>query len=354
MKKQQTDKSLNNKRLKISSINARNTCQTTSLSNTRNIKIFLIILLISLPFWYGINALENALENFFFWEKTKDMKIVTEISQPLTDYSSSKPLRDWNIEDLEIQAKSAISIQNEKNGTRKTLFRKAENEILPIASIAKLMTALIVIENYELNRLITINEEIVSQVGDTGELQIGQNLTVKELLYISLMESSNDAAYALAVGYDEIEEKEFVELMNSKAENLELKNTYFVNCTGLDSDDSALCENYSTARDLARLTEALLQKPLILDILSTPEFELYLPNGVLHHKLKNTNILLEEIPSIIGGKTGWTPKAQECLLLILKNPKTENKYIINVILGSQDRFGEMKKLTEWIYKAYRF
>ena len=91
-----------------------------------------------------------------------------------------------------------------------------------------------------------------------------------------------------------------------------------------------------------------MKKPDILDILSKKSYDLYLENGEFHHTLINTNILIEEIPMIIGGKTGYTEKAGGCLILILRG-KSPETYLINVILNSPNKFQDMERLIEYTY-----
>ncbi len=165
------------------------------------------------------------------------------------------------------------------------------------------------------------------------------------------MESSNDATAALT---EVVGKTAFVDLMNLIAKNLNMKNTYFIDAMGLDPDEPDGPINYSTAEDLAKLTINLLQtKPKILEISGLPEYNLYSASDVFHHKIENTNELLGEIPGIIGGKTGWTPEAKGCLLLVTKVPQSRG-IAINVVLGSSDRFKEMKKLVEWLKEAYKW
>ena len=166
-------------------------------------------------------------------------------------------------------------------------------------------------------------------------------MQAKDLLYIMLIESSNDAAFALA---EVIGVKGFVDLMNLKAKDMGLEDTRFFEPTGLDPEDPAQPVNYSSAQDLVKLGKYLLSEhPEILETLGKKEYPLYLENGVFHHTLQNTNELLGEIPGIIAGKTGFTERAGGCLILILegKNPGT---YLINVILNSPDKFEDMRKL----------
>ena len=162
------------------------------------------------------------------------------------------------------------------------------------------------------------------------------------------MESSNDAAYALT---EPIGEEGFVDLMNLYAKDLGLKSTSFVNPTGLDPDDPLKPTNLSTAEDLVDLTKYILENyPQIFKITNMISYNVLTPEKTSHHFIeKNTNRLLTEFFQIVGGKTGWTPKAQGCLLIVLKNPKSEG-YFINVVLGSKDRFADMRKIIKEVNK----
>jgi len=219
------------------------------------------------------------------------------------------PYRDWQIKDIEVLAQSAISVESDLSSEDKILFKKEGDKKLPIASLTKLMTAMVTLENYDLTD------------------------SVKDLLYVMLISSSNQAALALS----EIKgEENFVGLMNEQAKKLGLENTNFSDPTGLSS------QNYSTVEDLVKLTEYLLKNyPIITEISRTKEYG----------QLKNTNELLGEIPDIIGGKTGFTTDAKGCLILVMNNHRDGN-YLIYVILGADDRFGEMKKLINWVNSAY--
>ncbi len=302
---------------------------------TKNIKLFLIIILVSLPFYWGINLLEKNLEDFFYFKQVEKNPPSFFIAQIAQNYPTLK--------DIQISAEAAISIEIDENGKEKIIFKRNENEKMAIASLTKLMTGITALEFYQPLDKIEISQATVDQPEDTGQLREGEVLKVEDLLRIMLIESSNDAAFALA---EESGIGGFVHLMNLETKEIGLENTRFFNPTGLDpeEDPSIKKPNYSTARDLAKLTKYLLENhPLILDILSLKEYQLYLENGVLHHNLKNTNELLGEIPGIIGGKTGFTEKAGGCLVLISKTGK-EGNYLINVVLNSTKKFEDMKKL----------
>jgi D-alanyl-D-alanine carboxypeptidase len=314
---------------------------------TRGIKIFFIVFILSLPFWWGANDFQKKFEDFLFWEKMADnSQLLTAQLIQEEKLEKMKPIREWQIGDLDIGATSGISVFVNSNGSGKILFEKEIDKVLPIASLIKLMTADIVWEDYDPSLIVEI-----TKLKDLGNFKIGEKFSVGALLYPLLMESSNDAAVALA---QIIGEKSFVDLMNLEAKNLGMENTNFVNPTGLDPDNPGEPKNYSTVEDLVKLTIHLLKtKPKIMEILATPEIDFYTPEGVFHHKLKNTNQLLNEIDGIIGGKTGWTDEAQGCLLLVTIAPKNRGE-IINVILGSENRFEEMKNLINWINSAYRW
>lgn len=324
---------------------------------SRDFKIFLLVFLISLPFFWGMNILEKNLEDFLFWyQMANNSRILTAQAKETfleKELRYLKPIRNWQVEDIEIGAKSAIS-RLWTDGASRVLFEKEGQKVLPLASLTKLMTAFVALENYELDEAIEISKEAVEEEGDFGNFKVGEKFSIRELLHSLLMESSNDAAFALT---EKIGQNSFLGLMNLEAKEMGLKSTFFVNPTGLDPDDPKALINYSSGQDLTRFTGFLLEKPLIWQILSQKEYDLYGLDGVFHHRLFNTNELLwtEEHwgSRIIGGKTGWTPEAQGCLLLVLEAPKGKG-FLVNIILGSENRFEEMTNLINWIHQAYKW
>ena len=316
---------------------------------SRNLKYFLIPILVGLPVWWGTGALEKDLGYFFYgWELAHNPVFLTaEAGQRSLERQirESKPFRNKNIADLEIEAKSAISILADDKGGERILLEKEKNAELPMASLTKLMTAKIVLDNYDPSREVTISKEAVAQEENLGQLSAGLTLPVKYLLYPLLMESSNDAAFALANDYDGITEKEFVRLMNKKAVELSLPNTKFFNSTGLDIEKPKELANYSSSLDLAKFAESLLKDYLLWQILSTEKFNNYGP------ELTNINKLLRKFPGTIGGKTGYTEKALGTFVLVMEAPSGKG-HIINVILGSENKFLEMEKLINWLNSAY--
>ncbi len=315
----------------------------------------LVSIILGLPFWWGMNILAKDVENFcFLQEITTNPKMLTaQINQQFLDRQlkdlKRKKLRAENFENLKINVMTVISAEIDNKGNEEVLFEQNSEKPLPIASITKLMTALVIFdlkESYDFSQIITISKEAVEQEGDSrwGSLKEGEELSVENLLYMMLIESNNDAAFALT---EPIGEEGFVGLMNINAENLGLDDTRFFNPAGLEPDDPTEPINYSTARDLVKLAKYILEKyPQIFEITNNQSYSVLRPNGALHHFIpENTNKLLGEFPEIVGGKTGWAPAASGCLLIVMKDPK-KNGYFINVVLGANDRFGEMQKIID--------
>lgn len=304
------------------------------------IRIFLISFFVSLPFWWGINLFQENLENYFY----------AQISQPFQNIAEVKIPEKLQKPNLELQAKAAISVRVNDVGKQKVLFKKNINQPLPIASLTKLMTAIIVLENYDLEKtLITISETAANQenVPNYGNLNAGEKFNVKKLLELMLVYSSNDAAFALAefIGTENFAPGG-VEKMNQKAKALGLENTRFINPHGLDPDDIRYSPetinyfNYSTAGDLVKLAQYILKEhPLIFEI-SRKEPFYQVEDGIF-------DLFLTQ--EVIGGKTGYTDEAGGCILFVFRNER--GSIFINLILGAPSspvRIEEMQKLIDWL------
>ena len=308
-------------------------------------KILLISLVLSLPFWWGMNVLaENLQDSWFEEELNRSLRISNRHTEEL---KLEKELQQ-RFKDLEINAKAAILVKVNENGNQKILFEKDSGKLLAIASLTKLMTALVVFdldEVYAESQPVKITKEAVEQEGESkyGELKIGESLSVKNLLHIALIESSNDAAFALT---EPIGKQGFVELMNLYSKKIELENTYFVNSTGLEVGEFRELKNVSTAKDIVKLAKYILENyPQIFEITTNQSYEVLNLDNTFHHFIpQNTNELLREIPEIIGGKTGWGIEAGGCLLLVLDNPEEKGSYFVSIVLGAEDRFAETRKL----------
>jgi D-alanyl-D-alanine carboxypeptidase (penicillin-binding protein 5/6) len=254
---------------------------------------------------------------------------------------SLSPHRNWEVQDLVLESESAIALESSFSSSDKILFQKNSYAKLPIASLTKLMTAIISVENYSPDKNIKVSEDVtLLEEGERGVLDPDKEMVASDLLYIMLIESSNQAAYTLSQGMDK---ENFVDLMNKKAQEIGMKNTFFAEPTGLSP------ENVSTAEDLIKLAKYILKDHReIAQISKTKEYNL--PNYGL---LINTDELLGEVDGIVAGKTGFTIEAKGCLILILKNFEQDN-YLVYVILGADNRFVEMKKMIDWVNSAYQW
>jgi len=281
---------------------------------------------------YFINFSQIKLENFLTAQITKPLE---EINFVKIERPKKPPL------ELDVKAALSIRLNPQKKIKERVLFSKNENEILPIASLTKLMTALVVIENqenYPFKEQIKISKEAALQedVPEYGNLKAGEKKKIEELLNLMLVFSSNDAAYALA---EQIGVENFVNRMNEKAKEIGLKSTHFSNPTGLDPEnlkwnlENKDYFNYSTAKDLILLGKYILENyPLIFEFSN-----------------QKNKIQLLENQHLVGMKTGYTDEAGGCIFLIFSNDSGD--YFLNVILGAkskEERFFQMQKLIDWI------
>lgn len=310
---------------------------------SKKFKIFLFAFFVSLPLWWGTNVLQRNLEGLLY----------AQISQSFAETTEMEALEKSEKPGLEIRAKAALSVTFNESDRQKILFEKNINQPLPIASLTKLMTAVVVLENqdyYNLeNTWVVISKTAAGQdnvpnYGNLDESQ-GESFKAGQLLDLMLIYSSNDAAFALS---QVMGTENFVEKMNRKAEELGLENTYFVNPTGLDPEDTHYhlpTQNYfnhSTARDLFKLSQYILKnRPSVFEI-SLKEGPYPILNGL-------SDLKFTEEQKVLGGKTGYTDEAGGCALLVLKNKN--GSAVINLILGaesSESRIQEMQKLINWL------
>jgi len=222
----------------------------------RNLKTFLGVLLVSLPFWWTFNIFSNGLENFFlFSELARNPQIFTAQAALEIKLQQVLPFKKQGDAPLELNSISALAIfVNKQTQESKVLFEKDTDKKLAIASLTKLMGALVIARHYALDEEIVISRAAVLEEENFGQLKEGDTFISRDLLYPLLMESSNDAsaAFALKIGM-----YNFLDFMNQEANFLDLENTFFVNHAGLDPDVKDGPINYSTARDLFVLTHYL-------------------------------------------------------------------------------------------------
>ena len=226
--------------------------------------------------------------------------------------------------------------------TGQVLYEKYPDEQLPMASITKIMTMLLVMEALDegkitLNDTVPISEHAFSMGGSQVWLEPGEIFTVNEMLKAVAVSSANDAAVALAE-YVGGSEDVFCDMMNRRAKELGMENTHFINACGLDAEG-----HYSTARDISVMATELMKHKEIFDY--TTIWTDYLRGG--ETQLVNTNKLLRSYTGITGLKTGTTSRAGVC---ICATATRENMSLIAVVLGadsSQERFSAARKLLDF-------
>jgi len=244
---------------------------------------------------------------------------------------------------------SAVSWLVGEIDSGKILLKKNENFHFFPASLSKLMTAILVLDNIDLDEVVTISDYAISAEGEEGNLKAGEKITVKNLVEMLLISSSNDAAIALEEtlakkGFD------FLSLTEEKLKQLKMADTAIFDSTGLDRRG-----NFSTASDLFLLTREIYKNyPLIGQITRQAQKEVFSTDFKTSHLLKNTNELVLKIDNLWGGKTGSTPIAKDCLLTIYEFtlPEKGDKIPIAIIvLNSSDRFNDTLKLYQWVSTA---
>jgi len=262
-------------------------------------------------------------------------------------------------EEIELTAKAAILVEME---TGQVLYEKEADMQWAPASTTKIMTALVALENADLDTKMKASANAVNSIpwdyGIAG-IKVGEELTLNDLLHFVLIISANEAANVIAENVSPSGRiEDFIELMNKEAERLGLKNTHFTNSYGLDEDT-----HYSTARDLSIMAREAMKYPVFREIVAKkevplPDTNLRTSNQWEKWHIESTNRLLnstsEYYDHVTGIKTGYTGKAGRCLVFSAIN--SEGLELVGVILGTENYdtlFRESQELLEYGYKNYR-
>lgn len=257
-----------------------------------------------------------------------------------------------------------ITAQNlllgETNSERILYERNSEEKIYP-ASVTKLMTAILVAENCELDEIVTVSENAVFSVPSgyvNANLQVGEELTVEDLLYAMLIPSANDAANALAEHVGGSIES-FSTMMNTRAKELGCTGSNFTNPSGLQEK-----EHYTTTKDLYLIAKEAITKPIIRKIIKTTQYTLPETNKYTDLKLKRifttTNYMIRSSLTkyycdyCIGGKTGYTTEAKNCVIEYAEKDGIE---LIAIVMGENasvkgKKFLDAKTMFEYVFKNY--
>lgn len=280
--------------------------------------------------------LSFGISNFSFCDDIDDE--IVDVNAEISSYNKS--IKEIKIP--EINSRSSVVIDR---NTNTILYGKNENTRRKMASTTKIMTAIIIIENCNLDETIEISKKAAGTGGSRLGLKTGDKITIRDLLYGLMLRSGNDAAVALAE-HTSGNVENFTELMNQKSVNLGLTNTHFETPHGLDSD-----EHYTTAYELAILSNYALNNKIFSQIVGTKSYTVTI-NGY-PKQLSNTNELLGNFNGIYGIKTGFTNGANRCLVTACKRG---NMDIICVVLGADTkkfRTQDSIKLINYIFDNFQ-
>jgi len=236
---------------------------------------------------------------------------------------------------------SALYLIDTQSG--RVLLQKDATRRLPPASLTKVMTALVALESASPHQIVRVDRgAIVGRAPRLG-LRVGEQFLLRDLLAAMLVTSANDACQAVAihVGGDP---RSFIDMMNARAKTLGLQDTHFTNACGFDATG-----HYSTAADLARLTEQALQSPAFSMMVRTVERDIATVDGTRHVQLYSTNRLLLD-PDVTGVKTGYTSKAGRCLIASMSKDGT---HLLLVGLNVLDRWEQAAQLLRYAQALVR-
>ncbi len=302
------------------------------------IAFFLLILSINLVF--GFNKALVIVQNSVFSSNIPSNK---KGSERVVINEIKKAPMPMNIKNIPAPVVSAEGVLVKDLETHTILYKKNENEKLPIASTTKIMTALIASSYFQYSDILEV-KDLSGVSGSNMGLKLGEKLTFRSLLYGLLLNSGNDAAFVIAQNYPG-GASNFIAEMNKKSSELGLQNSRFANPAGFDQPN-----HYSSAMDLDYISEMAIKDPFILKVVGTSVSQVSSVDQTVIHNLKNVDILLGQ-NGFIGIKTGFTPAAKENFVGLVSR---DGHRILTVVLGSDDRFGETEKLVDWVFTNFEW
>ena len=254
-------------------------------------------------------------------------------------------------EQLEIPNITANSYIVIDNKTNKVLYNKNENKKMYPASTTKILTAIITLENCNLDDTVTASYDAVMSIPEgysTANIQIGEKLTVEQLLEVLLVHSANDAANVLAEFIGGSIDS-FVNMMNTKLNELGANNSHFTNAYGLHDEN-----HYTTAKDLAKIMQYCLKNETFRKISGQASCAISATNKYGTRSYSSTNELLDSSSSsyynyLISGKTGFTTQSQGCLVSAAFR---DNLELVGVVLYSSSRFADTRRIYDYAYSNY--
>lgn len=223
------------------------------------------------------------------------------------------------------------------------LYSKLGDKQMRIASLTKVMTAIVAIEQGDLADSVTISKRAAGREGSSIYLKLGEQMSLQNLLYGLMLRSGNDAATAIAENVGGTEEG-FAYLMNEKAEMLGMEHSHFMNPHGLD-----VKEHYSTAKDMAQLSAYALRNPIFQEIVQTKLKKVPNPNEAWNYIWSNKNKMLSLYPGANGVKTGYTKLALRCLI---SSATRNGQQLAVVTLNDSDDWADHSRLLDYGFKKF--
>lgn len=301
----------------------------------------LIIFLIVFMEIFGFNLSSFDLSEIYNIESKKSSSLNLE----QVDFSkiASYPVRSDDYYRIDITGKSFLVYDLDSN---RTLAQKEASKKRPIASITKLMTAVVALENIDLKQKIKVPDDINQVAGSKLWLNPGLNFKLEQLLTGMLVKSANDCAYTIAQYWDSKNgQGSFVGLMNNKAKSLELTNTKFADSSGLNE------KNISTAQDLKKLTNYAIGNNFVREAIAKNGTVVTSEEG-RQYQAYASNQMMNYYSDIFGIKTGYIEEAGHCFIAGSKN---DHNIIVSIILDSGSttlRFSDSRKLIDWARSTY--
>ena len=215
------------------------------------------------------------------------------------------------------------------------LWEKSAHTRLPPASLTKILTVSMALEQADLQTLVTVSTAAAAETGSKLGLRAGDQLRVADLLAAALLGSANDACHALA---DHVagNEARFVALMNKRVKELGLRDTHFTNACGHDH-----VRHYSSVYDLAQLAELALRNPVFAAIVAQPDLKISLANRARSFQLQNGNALIGRFRGVAGVKTGYTRRAGKCLIALAQRGTTR---VLLLMLNAPNRWWDADEI----------
>lgn len=248
--------------------------------------------------------------------------------------------KDWNASEPELKAKAVLAKDLDYGFD---FYQRKVYDRWALASLTKLMTAVIAYENVGLEKVAAISQSAADEEGIAGDFKVGERYTVRDLIKAALAVSSNDAAEAIAEFYGL---NLFVGKMREKTKDLRMEQTDFSEPTGMSF------ENQGSADDLEKLISYIYAKlPQILEITRQQKVDLSEINSGISRALLNINNFSASRPDFFGGKTGFTDQAGGNLISIFNH---QGHKILIIVLGTEDRYGQTDLLYNWIKEAFNF